>query len=119
AKTEAAMGETAAKSTAAYAKFPFVGVGLAAAAIAAMFALIPKFKDGGIVAGGPTSGDKILARVNAGEMILNQGQQSNLWKMLNNKSSVSGQSVNIGGRVRGSDIYLSLKNYMKSSGKKL
>ena len=118
-KTNAAMGETAAKSTAAYAKFPFVGVGLAAAAIAAMFALIPKFKDGGIVTGGATSGDKILARVNAGEMILNQGQQSNLFKMLNSQSSVSNQSLNIGGRVRGSDIYLALKNYMKSSGKRL
>ena len=119
AKTTAAQTETAAKTTAAYASFPFVGVGLAAAAIAAMFALIPKFKDGGIVGGGATSGDQILARVNAGEMILNQNQQSNLWKMLNNQSSVQSGQVNIGGHIRGADIYLALNNYMKSSGKRL
>ena len=77
----AASVEMAAKSTAAYAAIPFVGPALAAAQIAAMEALIlaagiPKFANGGIITGGPTSGDKILARVNAGEMILNQA-----WKI--------------------------------------
>ena len=123
-KTTKATTEMAAKSTSAFASIPFAGPALAAAQIAAFESLIaaasiPKFKDGGIVQGGPTSGDKILARVNAGEMILNQNQQSNLWKLLNSQSAVSGQSVNIGGRVRGADIYLALSNYMRSSGKKL
>lgn len=117
----------AAKSTAAYAAIPFAGVGLAAAQIASMQALIaaaaiPKFAKGGIIGGGPTSGDKILARVNAGEMILNQGQQSNLFNAINSGrlGSSSSTGVTIGfDKVRGSDIYLSLKNYMKSTGKKL
>ena len=87
-KSTAASVEMAAKSTAAYAAIPFAGVGLAAAQIAAMEAMIaaaaiPKFATGGIITGGPTSGDKILARVNAGEMILNQGQQSRLFEAIN------------------------------------
>ena len=129
-KTEAAVLEMAAKSTAAYAGIPFVGAGLAAAQIAAMTALIegaknavPKFAGGGIVTGGPTSGDKILARVNAGEMILNPAQQSNLFRMIDEgraDRSRTASGVVIGfDKVRGSDIYLSLKNYMKSTGKRL
>ena len=85
-------------------------------------AAIPKFAGGGIVVGGPSSGDKILTRVNAGEMILNGRQQSNLFEAINSGklNSAQNQSVNIGfDKVRGSDIYLSLKNYMKSTGKKL
>lgn len=113
------MVKTATGSTAAYSAIPWVGVALAAASIAAMFAMIPKFKDGGIVGGGPTSGDQVLARVNAGEMILNKPQQGNLWKMLNSTSRVRGESVEVGGKVRGADIYLALKNYMRSNRKTL
>ena len=36
---------------------------------------IPKFANGGVVGGSSTIGDKILARVNSGEVILNQKQQ--------------------------------------------
>lgn len=127
AKTTAASTEMAAKSTAAYAYIPFAGPALAAAQITTMQALIaaaaiPKFAGGGIVVGGPSSGDRILARVNAGEMILNGRQQSNLFEAINSGklNSMQNQSVSIGfDKVRGSDIYLSLKNYMKSTGKKL
>lgn len=44
---------------------PIVGIALAAAAVAgivALFATLPKFARGGIIGGGPTSGDKMLAR---------------------------------------------------------
>ncbi|OAV68439.1 hypothetical protein Barb4_02071 [Bacteroidales bacterium Barb4] len=37
---------------------------------------------GGIIGGNSTSGDKIIARVNSGEMILNQKQQSVLYKSM-------------------------------------
>ena len=115
-KATAATGEMAAKSTAAYAGFPFVGVGLAAAAIAAMVAIIPKFKDGGIVGGTSYHGDKILARVNSGELILNRQQQSTLFGLMNQNSiSKSGDNKVI---VRGSDLILSINNELKHRNKK-
>ena len=125
AKITAATTTMAAESTAAYAGIPFVGVGLAAAQIAAMEAMIlaasiPKFATGGVITGGPTSGDKILARVNAGEMILNQGQQSRLFEAIN--SGKLGGSGNISStvttRVRAKDLILTINNELKSQGKK-
>ena len=114
----AAASETAKNN----AKIPIIGIALAVAGVAAMLALwksLPKFANGGIIGGGSTIGDNTLARVNAGEMILNGRQQSNLFKAINS-GKVGGTNVNIGfDKVRGSDIYLSLKNYMKSSGKTL
>lgn len=44
---------------------------------------LPKFEKGGIVGGSSFYGDKILARVNSGELILNGRQQDNLYKQLN------------------------------------
>lgn len=119
-----AKGASAAGASAAKLPFPWniVAIGGAIAAAIAAFAVIPKFASGGIITGGPSSGDKILARVNAGEMILNGRQQSNLFEAINSGKlgSTQNQSVNISfDRVRGSDIFLSLKNYMKSTGKKL
>lgn len=119
-----AKGASAAGASAASLPFPWniVAIGGAIAAAMAAFAVIPKFANGGIITGGPASGDKILARVNAGEMILNGKQQSNLFDAINSDKlgTSSNQTLHLGfDKVRGSDIYLSLKNYMKSSGKKL
>lgn len=87
------------------------------ATIASTFASFPKFADGGIVGGSSYFGDKLLARVNSGELILNQKQQESLYHMTEDDR---GGGVTIGfDRVRGSDIYLALKNYMKDTGKKL
>jgi len=51
----------------------------------------------------------MLARVNAGEMILNQTQQANLFRALN--SGTGGATTVSEVRIKGSDIYLALKNY--------
>lgn len=117
-----AKGASAAGASAAKLPFPWniVAIGGAIAAAIAAFAVIPKFASGGIVAGGPMSGDKILARVNAGEMILNQRQQSNLFRALNS-GGLSGRgdlSSTVSTRVRAKDLILTINNELKSQGKK-
>lgn len=127
AKSSAASIEMAAKSTAAYAAIPFVGVGLAGAQIAAMKAMIMAaaipFAKGGVITGGPTSGDKILARVNAGEMILNGSQQANLFDAINSgKLGGNGNKVAlVSGEVvlRGDTAFAQMNNFMKRTGKRL
>lgn len=47
------------------------------------------FEQGGIVGGTSYTGDKMLAKVNSGEMILNKQQQSNLWTIINNQPIVN------------------------------
>ena len=65
----------------------------------------PAFAMGGIVGGSSFQGDRVLARVNSGEMILNKAQQSTLFGMINNPNM--GSSVGFGGRLRGEDIFFS------------
>lgn len=67
------------------ASIPFVGPMMAVAAIASVAAAlvnIPKFAEGGVVGGSSYYGDRILARLNSGELVLNQGQQAALSDML-------------------------------------
>jgi len=54
--------------------------------------------------------------LSSGELVLNRGQQSTLFGLLNSRESGTGQT---GVKVRGSDLYLTLKNYTKQTGKKL
>lgn len=114
----AKTAEAAASAGASAASTPVVGwlmIGGAIAAALAAFTKIPKFADGGIVGGSSYFGDKLLARVNSGEMILNQKQQSRLLNL------TDGGGVRVSGDVRlsGKDIYISLRNYMSASGNKL
>ncbi len=86
------------------------------ATISSIYSSLPKFETGGIVGGNSYFGDKLLARVNSGELILNQKQQAKLYHMA--EDDRSGIAISFD-RVRGSDIYLALRNYMKDTGKKL
>jgi len=104
------------------AKIPIVGIALGAAALIAILAMmgkLPKFASGGIIGGGSTSGDNMLARVNSGEMILNGTQQRRLFNFINGGGMGGGQISAISTKVRGEDLYLSIKNYMKSKNKRL
>jgi hypothetical protein len=62
-------------------------IATAVGGVLAAFAAIPKFEMGGIVGGSSMFGDKLLARVNSGEMILNQGQQQRLSSLINPAST--------------------------------
>lgn len=88
----------------------FLGAGLAA--VATTISTIKGFAEGGIIEGSSHSGDKIVARVNAGEMVLNKRQQSNLFNLLDGNGI--GQNAN-GGKVefviKGSTLKGVLNNY--------
>lgn len=116
ANANAEVAVTGAAASAA--STPIIGWLMAGAAVASVIAAmtnIPKFAEGGIVGGSSFFGDKLLARVNSGEMILNKKQQSRLLSM------TDGGNVRVSGDVKlsGKDIFISLRNYMASSGNKL
>ena len=66
-----------------------------------------KFEKGGIVGGNSTHGDRNIARVNSGEMILNKTQQSTLWGMLNGRAGMRG---NVNFKIKGSDLIGTIEN---------
>lgn len=132
ANTAAELTNAGAKSASAVAgagssvsSVPIVGPILAVAAIASVLAAllaatsrVKKFANGGIVGGNSYGGDKILAGVNSGEMILNQKQQANLFKMLNGeRSGNSNTSQTVELKVRGSDLVATLNNYTNKRSK--
>ena len=85
ANAKAKGSEAIANATSSGAKMPFpynlIAISTGVAAVIA--ALASCFATGGIVPGASTTGDKVIARVNSGEMILNKQQQANLFKMIN------------------------------------
>lgn len=124
AATEDLKAKNTAKDAAAgagnsVAHIPFVGAALAIAAIGAVTALLltsfGKFAGGGIVKAPGVFGDRNLAQVNGGEMIMNGNQQQRLWNILNGSSSIGG---NGGGevrfRIRGAELEGVLENYKRT-----
>ena len=73
----------------------------AGAAIAAGIANVIKIKNtesfqrGGVVPGNQFEGDRVVARVNSGELILNRGQQQNLFNAIDQGNLGGGQNVTV------------------------
>jgi hypothetical protein len=85
----------------------------ALASVVSAFAVAGSFESGGIVPGNSFSGDRLTARVNSGEMILNRVQQSNLFGLLNGGGISGGGVERVEVKIKGSDLYASLNNYTK------
>lgn len=103
---EAVTGAAASKSF-----VPFAGPLMAVAAIASVVAAIasaPKFAGGGIVPGTSFGGDKVLARLNSGEMVLNKAQQARLFSRLN---SVDGGGGRVEFKIKGEELVGVLNRY--------
>ncbi len=93
-----------------------------------MVSTISQFATGGIVGGNETSGDRVLVRVNSGEMILNAAQQARLFALADgtaqvqpNTASLMGATAGgsatgsrIVGKIRGRDIVLATANETRS-----
>lgn len=115
-------GEAMASGTASAASMPFPANIAAIASIVATciatFATIASvvagsFANGGVVGGNSYYGDKLYAKVNSGETILNQDQAKRALDLMNDGGRVM-QTV-VGGevKIKGSDLYVSLKNYSR------
>ena len=114
----AKKGEAMANGTASASALPFPANIAAIASIiatvvgtfASIFSTVGSFADGGIIQGANTHGDQLLARVNAGEMILNGSQQAKLFNLLDGGtgSNMSGQ---VEFKISGSALKGVLRNY--------
>lgn len=95
----------------------WLGAGTAALAttIATVHSLT-NFSEGGMVPGNSYSGDNqhYAYGLNAGEVVLNKAQQSNLAGQLEAPAAVAAARPSY---VRGKDIFLGVNNYLKESGR--
>ena len=124
-KAGANMAETATAAGKAVSWIPVVGPTLAIAAIGAIMSTLlgaiskSKFANGGIVSNASKIGDFNIARVNGGEMILNNRQQANLFNMLDHNrienTSISPQEVSF--RIQGDTLVGVIDNYNKKRGR--
>ena len=102
-----------------WAAFSLAGLAQVASVIAQIHNL-SGYAEGGIIGGGSRHGDTIIGRLNAGEMVLNTRQQSNLFKALDNgnfESVYGGDSQRVDFRIKGQDLYGTLKNFSKTAAK--
>lgn len=107
-------------AAASQASIPYVGPFLAVAAMASILALLatlPKFSSGGLVPGHSLGGDHNLARVNSGEMILNNAQQRRLFDILNGSAMHAGKNTEVEFKIRGKDLVAALNNQNASTAK--
>ena len=98
----------------------FVAAGVAAMATTiSTIHQLTGFAEGGIVGGNQYSGDNIYAgnaMVNSGELVLNKAQQGNLASQLQG-NGING--MNISGRIKGTDIILSVDRSLQLQGKQM
>lgn len=106
AASAAEAGAKAAASSAGWALWGAVAIG--AGILAAVLAFADGFATGGIVGGNSFTGDKVLTRVNSGEMILNEAQQARLFAIADGRESAgNGGAVTINQNItvqNGNDI---------------
>lgn len=80
--------------------------------VASTISQLKGYNTGGIIDGNSIHGDKVLARVNSGEMVLNKRQQSNLFRQLNNATNnASAMGGNVTFTIHGSELVGVIDNY--------
>lgn len=114
------QGEAIASGTASASALPFpANIGAIASIVATIMStfaqigsIVGAFADGGVV-GGSLHGDKVLARLNGGEMVLNKTQQSKLFHAIESGRFGSDNTApsTITWKIKGSDLYGTLHNY--------
>lgn len=107
AKATADAKAAGAGAAASVSSIPIVGPIMAVAAVASVVASlenIPKFAAGGIVGGNSYHGDKILARLNSGELVLNGSQQARLSSMIDRPATRGDGGGKVEFVIRGQEL---------------
>lgn len=93
----------------------FVGAGLGT--LASMVSTLKGFNAGGIVEGNSFHGDRMLARVNAGEMVLTRPQQGRLFDLLDGGRGMMGMAGDVKFVLTGDQLVGAINNYNRKMGK--
>ena len=107
AKATAQAEDAVTGAGASVANIPVVGAIMAVSAIAGVIAAManmPKFATGGVVRGASHTGDKILARLNAGELVLNTAQQTRLGQIIDRADAGGGAGGRVEFKIRGEEL---------------
>jgi len=110
-----AQALTTAKTWVEWLAFGLSGLATMTQMISSIKSATSGYAGGGVVGGSSYSGDRVLARVNSGELILNQRQQKNLFNLLDSDvmPQKGGTNVQVTGIIRGTDLILVQKNTNK------
>lgn len=100
---------------------PWVWIAFAVAGLATAMTAVSQIKsagsyaEGGVIGGSSYGGDRLIANVNSGEMILNGRQQKKLFDMLDTNSmpTYGPQNIQVEGVISGTDLILVQKNTNK------
>lgn len=119
-EAKAAEKAAAANIFLAHSYIPFAGVPMATGYVTAMEGVLngmQMFAEGGIVGGSSYSGDRVIARLNSGEMVINRGDQRRLFGMIKSgNSGNTGQSITRT-VVTGEQIVTAVNNYSRRRGR--
>lgn len=99
-----------------WAAFGIAGLAQLIAMVAQIKSLTSGYASGGIISGNSYHGDQMYVRANAGEMILTQGQQSRLFRMLDG-GVYNGGAGQVEFVINGSQLKGVLNNYSRKTGK--
>lgn len=111
-----AMIQAASLTPFGWAAFGIAGMAQLIAMIAQIKSLSSGYASGGIIPGNSYHGDQMYVRANAGEMILTQGQQSRLFRMLDG-GVYNGGMGQVEFVINGSQLKGVLNNYSRKTGK--
>lgn len=99
-----------------WAAFGVAGMAQLIAMIAQIKSMTSGYASGGIIPGNSYHGDQMYVRANAGEMILTQGQQSRLFRLLDG-GAYNGGAGQVEFVINGSQLKGVLNNYSRKTGK--
>lgn len=119
------QAQAVAAGTANAAAVPFpanlIAIASIITSIISVFSSLPKFESGGVVGGNSFSGDKVLARLNSGELVLNKNQQNRLYSAIQQGTTSTNAPMNgsVQFKISGRDLIGVLSNQQNKTSRVL